>query len=125
MSMFKCKCYRFWLNNDIDKCGTEAMQSELSLLQMFALQLTGISNVLEVMDSSFKDTFSGQLHDLHHLLENTLKAKQVIFPTLLTAAMSILQKPIFYLLHHVKPLRLPTSCCILEIEKKQIFLMVA
>ncbi|XP_038970544.1 E3 ubiquitin-protein ligase HOS1-like isoform X1 [Phoenix dactylifera] len=62
--------------HEIYKLGLEAMQSELSLLQMFALQLTGISNVLEVMDSLFKETFSGQLHDLHHLLENTLKAKQ-------------------------------------------------
>ncbi|XP_073099415.1 E3 ubiquitin-protein ligase HOS1-like [Elaeis guineensis] len=60
----------------IYKHDLETMQSELSLLQMLALRLTGISNVLEVMYSSFKETFSGQLHDLHHLLENTLKAKQ-------------------------------------------------
>lgn len=62
--------------HDIYKLGLEEMQSELSLLQKFALQLTGISNVLEVMDSSFKGTFSGQLHDLHHLLDNIMKAKQ-------------------------------------------------
>ncbi|KAJ0975689.1 hypothetical protein J5N97_017654 [Dioscorea zingiberensis] len=56
--------------------GIEAMKDKLNLLQKFVLQLTGVSSVLEVMDTSFKDTLSAQLHDLHQLLENTLKTKQ-------------------------------------------------
>ncbi|KAJ8497986.1 hypothetical protein OPV22_008538 [Ensete ventricosum] len=56
--------------------GTEAMRSRVSLMQKFALHLSGLSNVLEVMTSSFKETFAAQVHDLHHLLENVLKAKQ-------------------------------------------------
>ncbi|CAL9147103.1 unnamed protein product [Musa hybrid cultivar] len=56
--------------------GTEAMRSRVSLMQKFALYLSGLSNVLEVMTSSFKETFAAQVHDLHHLLENVLKAKQ-------------------------------------------------
>lgn len=56
------------------------MKSELRLFQKFASQLAGISSVLEVMVSLFKDTFSAQLHDLHQLLESTLKAEQVYFP---------------------------------------------
>lgn len=54
----------------------EEMKSQLSVLQKFVVHLTGISNVLEVMVSSFKDNFPGQLYDLQHLMENTLKAKQ-------------------------------------------------
>lgn len=53
------------------------MRSRVSLMQKFALYLSGLSNVLEVMTSSFKETFAAQVHDLHHLLENVLKAKQV------------------------------------------------
>lgn len=54
----------------------EAMSSQVHLFQKIAFQLTGISNVLEVMNSSFKGTLSVQLEELHHLLENVLKAKQ-------------------------------------------------
>lgn len=56
--------------------GAEDMKSKFRSLQKLAVQLTGIANVLEVMVSSIKETFSGPLHDLHHLLESTLKAKQ-------------------------------------------------
>nr|CAD1816807.1 unnamed protein product [Ananas comosus var. bracteatus] len=52
------------------------MKSELCSFQKFASQLAGISSVLEVMVSLFKDTFSAQLPDLHQLLESTLKAEQ-------------------------------------------------
>ncbi|KAI8017614.1 E3 ubiquitin-protein ligase HOS1 [Camellia lanceoleosa] len=39
-------------------------------------KLSGISNLLEVLDSSFKVTLSAQLHDLYHLQESILKTKQ-------------------------------------------------
>ncbi|KAK8948070.1 E3 ubiquitin-protein ligase HOS1 [Platanthera guangdongensis] len=54
----------------------EEMKSKLCSLQKSASQLTGISNVLEVMVSSFKDNISAQLNDLHFLLNSTLKTKQ-------------------------------------------------
>ncbi|XP_062027506.1 E3 ubiquitin-protein ligase HOS1 [Rosa rugosa] len=54
----------------------EQMKTMLGLLLKFSAQLAGISNVLEVLDSSFKGSLSSQLHDLHQLLENILKTKQ-------------------------------------------------
>ncbi|KAK9927619.1 hypothetical protein M0R45_024795 [Rubus argutus] len=54
----------------------EHMKTMLGLLLKFSAQLAGISNVLEVLDSSFKGSLSSQLHDLHQLLENILKTKQ-------------------------------------------------
>jgi E3 ubiquitin-protein ligase HOS1 len=53
------------------------MRSKLSQLQNFATQLAGIYSVLEVMVSSFTDAVSTHVNDLHQLIENTLKAKQV------------------------------------------------
>ncbi|XP_073007314.1 E3 ubiquitin-protein ligase HOS1 isoform X2 [Typha latifolia] len=52
------------------------MKSKLDLFQKFAMQLTGISSVLEIMVLSFKETVAAQVHDLHQLLESTMKAKQ-------------------------------------------------
>ncbi|KAJ1383662.1 ELYS-like domain [Sesbania bispinosa] len=52
------------------------MKERLSLLLKFSLYLKGISNVLDILESSFKGTLSAQLHDLHHLQESILKAKQ-------------------------------------------------
>jgi len=49
----------------------------LSLLLKLSVHLVGISNVLEVLELSFKDSLSAQLHDLQLLQENILKAKQV------------------------------------------------
>ncbi|XP_043716445.1 E3 ubiquitin-protein ligase HOS1-like isoform X2 [Telopea speciosissima] len=54
----------------------EEMKSKLDLLPKFVLRLTGVFNVLEVLESSFKGTLSAQFHDLHHLQENVSKAKQ-------------------------------------------------
>ncbi|KAF7828448.1 E3 ubiquitin-protein ligase HOS1 [Senna tora] len=54
----------------------EGMKNKLSLLLKFTLYLAGISNVLEVLESSFKGTLSAQLHDLHHLQESISKTKQ-------------------------------------------------
>ena len=68
-----------FLTLGVDCLGAEEMMSQLCSLQKLAVQLTGIANVLEVMVSSIKETFSGPLHDLHQLLESTLKAKQVQF----------------------------------------------
>lgn len=61
------------------------MESKLSQLQKFAAQLAGISSVLDVMIASFTETVSAHVNDLHQLIENTLKAKQVLFlqPSLL------------------------------------------
>lgn len=52
------------------------MKSRLSLLLRYSAQLAGMSNVLEVLESSFKGSLSPQLHDLHHLHESILKTKQ-------------------------------------------------
>jgi len=54
------------------------MKTSLTLLLKLSIQLAGICNVLEVLESSFKDTLSAQLHDLHHLQESILKTKQVL-----------------------------------------------
>ncbi|XP_015963621.1 E3 ubiquitin-protein ligase HOS1 [Arachis duranensis] len=52
------------------------MKEKLSSLLRFSLHLKGISNVLDILESSFKGTLSAQLHDLHHLQESVLKTKQ-------------------------------------------------
>ncbi|CAL0314315.1 unnamed protein product [Lupinus luteus] len=52
------------------------MKGRLSLLMKFSLYLKGITNVLDILESSFKITLSSQLHDLHHLHECIIKAKQ-------------------------------------------------
>ena len=65
------------LNDILDRSGLETMRSKLSQLQKFATQLAGIYSVLEVMVSSFTDAVSAHVNDLHQLIENTLKAKQV------------------------------------------------
>lgn len=52
------------------------MKSRLSMLLKYSFQLAGISNVLEVLESSFKGSLSAQLHDLHFLQESILKTKQ-------------------------------------------------
>ncbi|KAM7272253.1 hypothetical protein ACFE04_026916 [Oxalis oulophora] len=54
----------------------EQMKPKLSLLLRLSMQLTGISNVIDVLDSSFKGNLSAQLHELHHLQESILKTKQ-------------------------------------------------
>ncbi|XP_026432209.1 E3 ubiquitin-protein ligase HOS1-like isoform X1 [Papaver somniferum] len=53
----------------------EEMKKKLPLLSKFLSQLTGISNVIEVLESSIKGTLYAQ-QDLHNLQENVLKAKQ-------------------------------------------------
>ncbi|PKI41540.1 hypothetical protein CRG98_038051 [Punica granatum] len=60
------------------KLDLKAMKSKLNLLLKHSGQLNGISNVLEVLDSSFRDALSPQLHDLHQLHECLLKTKQHI-----------------------------------------------
>lgn len=52
------------------------MKNKLSTLLKYSVQLAGISNVLEVLESSFKGSLSAQLHDLHFLQESILKTKQ-------------------------------------------------
>ncbi|CAA2973889.1 E3 ubiquitin- ligase HOS1 [Olea europaea subsp. europaea] len=52
------------------------MRESLNLLLKISVKLAGISMVLEVLESSFKGSFSAKLHDLHHLQESTLKTKQ-------------------------------------------------
>lgn len=56
--------------------GISGMQERLSLLLKFSLYLKGISNVLDILESSFKGTLSAQLHDLRHLQDSILKTKQ-------------------------------------------------
>ncbi|KAL6843576.1 hypothetical protein ACP4OV_026638 [Aristida adscensionis] len=54
------------------KRAVNVLISEISMI----LQLAGISSVLEVMISSFTESVSAHVTDLHQLIENTLKAKQ-------------------------------------------------
>ncbi|KAG0502217.1 hypothetical protein HPP92_002289 [Vanilla planifolia] len=54
----------------------EGMRTKLYSLQKWTSHLIGISDVLDVMVSSFKDNLSAQLSDLHFLLDNMLKTKQ-------------------------------------------------
>ncbi|KAI4315224.1 hypothetical protein L6164_028058 [Bauhinia variegata] len=61
---------------EIYSLDVEVVKSKLSSLIKFKLYLAGISNVLEVLESSFKGTLSAQLHDLNHLEENITKTKQ-------------------------------------------------
>ncbi|XP_006651795.1 E3 ubiquitin-protein ligase HOS1 isoform X2 [Oryza brachyantha] len=60
----------------IYRSGLETMISKLSELQKFAVQLAGISSVVEVMITSFSEAVSAHVNDLHQLMESTLKAKQ-------------------------------------------------
>jgi E3 ubiquitin-protein ligase HOS1 len=53
------------------------MKSKLPQLQKFAVQLAGISSVVEAMIASFRE--AAHVNDLHQLIENTMKAKQVLF----------------------------------------------
>ncbi|KAI3408027.1 RING-type domain-containing protein [Psidium guajava] len=52
------------------------MKNRLSLLLRYSVLLAGMSNVIEVLESSFKGSLSPQLPDLHHLHESILKTKQ-------------------------------------------------
>ena len=63
----------------LDNSDVEGMRSRMSLLLKFSVLLAGISNVLEVLDSSFRSSHSAQLEDLHNLHEGILKIKQVQF----------------------------------------------
>ncbi|CAL5441965.1 unnamed protein product [Camellia sinensis] len=64
------------LENNLDSHTVQEMKMRLSSLLKFSVKLAGISNVLEVLESSFKGALSAQLHDLHHLQESILKTKQ-------------------------------------------------
>lgn len=61
----------------LDNLDVAEMKNKLSTLLKYSVQLAGISNVLEVLESSFKGSLSAQLHDLHFLQESILKTKQV------------------------------------------------
>ncbi|KAH0646817.1 hypothetical protein KY284_034701 [Solanum tuberosum] len=52
------------------------LKENLSLFLKFSEKLGGISNVIDVLESSFKGSLSAKLHDLHHLQESILKTKQ-------------------------------------------------
>ncbi|PHT45572.1 hypothetical protein CQW23_14730 [Capsicum baccatum] len=54
------------------------LKENLSLFLKFSVKLGDISNVIDVLESSFKDSLSAKLHDLHHLQECILKTKQCI-----------------------------------------------
>ncbi|KAJ7952545.1 E3 ubiquitin-protein ligase HOS1-like protein [Quillaja saponaria] len=73
----KIECCR--ATRDLRSCDNlkvEEMESRLSLLLKFIVHVAGISNVLEVLESSFKGTHSAHLQDLHQLQESILKTKQ-------------------------------------------------
>ncbi|XP_042050833.1 E3 ubiquitin-protein ligase HOS1-like isoform X1 [Salvia splendens] len=52
------------------------MKSHLSSLLKISSKLAGMSNVLEVLESSFRGSISVMLQDLNHLQESILKTKQ-------------------------------------------------
>ncbi|XP_039022613.1 E3 ubiquitin-protein ligase HOS1-like [Hibiscus syriacus] len=54
----------------------EEMKNRLGSLLKFSGHLASLSNVLEVLDSSFKGRLSAQLHDLRNLQKSILKTKQ-------------------------------------------------
>ncbi|KAK3014402.1 hypothetical protein RJ639_008830, partial [Escallonia herrerae] len=54
------------------------MKDRMSSLLKSSVKLAGISNVLEVLESSFKGSFSAHFKDLHHLQESVSKTKQMI-----------------------------------------------
>jgi len=53
------------------------MKAKLGAVLEISGKLSGLCNVLEVLDLSFKDTHSAKLDDLHLLQESILKTKQV------------------------------------------------
>lgn len=53
-----------------------ALKQNFSLFLKFSVKLGGISNIIDVLESSFKGSLSAKLHDLHHLQESILKTKQ-------------------------------------------------
>lgn len=69
----------------IDNLSMNALKENLSLFLKFSVKLGGISNVIDVLESSFKGSLSAKLHDLHHLQESILKTKQVSFPEILAS----------------------------------------
>ncbi|KAH6771778.1 ubiquitin-protein ligase [Perilla frutescens var. hirtella] len=54
----------------------EEMKNNLSSLLKISSKLAGMSNVLEVLESSFRGSISAMFQDLHHLQESILKTKQ-------------------------------------------------
>ncbi|CAH1453820.1 unnamed protein product [Lactuca virosa] len=54
----------------------DEMKEKSNTLLKLTSRLTSISTVLEEFESSFKDSLSAQLHDVHHLQESILKTKQ-------------------------------------------------
>ncbi|CAM8941135.1 unnamed protein product [Rhodiola kirilowii] len=54
----------------------EEMNARLGSLLQVSAQLSGILNVLEILESSFKGAVSAKLEDLHHLQESILKSNQ-------------------------------------------------
>lgn len=67
------------LNSNLDKGSVGAMQKDMPLMQNVITQLNGICMVIEAMVSSFDESVHAQVNDLHQLLEDTTKAKQVRF----------------------------------------------
>lgn len=53
------------------------MKSRITILQKFSGKLAGISSVVEILASSFKDDLLARIQDLQHLQESILKTKQV------------------------------------------------
>lgn len=53
------------------------MKTKLNFLMKHSMHLAGLSNVLEVLESSFKGNLSAQFNDLQILQESILKTKQV------------------------------------------------
>lgn len=61
----------------IDNLTVPEMKGKLSSLMKVSPKLAGMSNILEVLESSFRGSTSAMLEDLVHLQESILKTKQV------------------------------------------------
>lgn len=78
------------------------MKTRLSLLLKFSVQLAGISSVVEILASSFKDDYLAKVHDLQHLQESILKTKQVwlLEPSLVVCCLPVLYCYYLYIHSH-------------------------
>ncbi|KAL9250258.1 E3 ubiquitin-protein ligase HOS1-like protein, partial [Drosera capensis] len=63
-------------NNLSNKCKVTEMKRMVNSLAKLCAKLAGLSDILDILESSFKGDHSAKLDDPHHLLEEILKTKQ-------------------------------------------------
>lgn len=71
-----------FLTSAIDNCTVKEMEEHLTSLLKLSVKLSGLANVIEVLESSIKGSLSAniaKIHDLDHLQDRILRTKQVNF----------------------------------------------